>query len=163
MTTKRLIVSIVIGWIIFIGVDFLFHASILAHMWVEDIESIHSLEKLALMIPVGYLSFLLLTTLIGYIFFIIFKVKPQLKAVLNFAMVFGVLYSLSNFTGIISYINIPIKHAIAFNLVYFVEIFVVTISIYLTAFTTNLKKTVWLSVLTFLILIVVGITIQNIF
>lgn len=162
MTTKRLIVSIVIGWIIFIGVDFVFHASILAHMWEEDIESIHSLEKLALMIPLGYLSFLLLTTLIGYTFFRIFKVKPQLKAVLNFALVFSVLYSLSNFTGIISYINIPLTHAIIFNLVYFVEIFVVTISIYLTAFTTNLKKTVWISIGVFLLLVVVGIIIQNI-
>lgn len=163
MTTKRFTTSIIIGWVMFIGVDFLFHASILAHLWEEDIESIHSLEKLAILIPVGYLSFLLLTALIGYLFFRIFEVKPQFKAVLNFAMVFGVLYSLSNLSGIISYINIPIKLAIAFNLVYFIEIIVVTISIYITAFTANLKKTVWLSISAFLILIVVGITIQNIF
>ncbi len=151
-----------IAWMIFIGVDFLFHASIFAPLWKEDIPAFKSLENLALLIPAGYLSFLLLTLLIGFVFFKIFNSKPLLKVVLNFAIVFGALFSLSNFLGLYSFVEMPVKHLLIFNLIYFIEVIVVTYSLYLVMFSNNLRKTIWRSVLIFFLLLFFGIAIQNI-
>lgn len=162
MKTKRYVIAILIAWILFIGVDFLFHASILASLWKEDIAIFKSLENLSLLIPAGYISFLLLTVLIGYLFFRIFKIKPPIKEAFNFALIFGILFSLSNLLGLFSYIAIPLKYLLLFNLVYFIEIIVVTLSLYFIVFSTNLKKVIWLSTLIFFILFITGIVIQNV-
>lgn len=150
------------AWLLFIGLDFLFHASIFASLWKEDTAIFKSLENLSLLIPVGYLSLLLLTVLIGYLFFKIFKIKPPIKEVLIFALIFSILLSLSNLLGLFSYIAIPLKHLLIINLVYFIEIIVVTLSLYFIVFSANLKKVIWLSILTFFILFITGIVIQNI-
>ena len=159
---KRHTIAILIAWMLFIGVDFLFHASIFAPLWKEDIPAFKSLENLALLIPAGYLSFLLLTLLIGFVFFKIFKTKPLKNEVLNFALLFGALFSLSNFLSLYSFVEVPVKHLLIFNLIYFIEIIVVTFSLYYVFFSTNLKKLFWRSVLIFFLLLVFGIVIQNI-
>jgi hypothetical protein len=159
---KRRLVAILLAWMLFIGVDFLFHASLFATLWKEDIPAFKSLENLALLIPSGYFSFFILTTLIGYLFFKIFKEKPAIKEVVKFGLIFGFLFSLSNLLGLFSYIAIPLKQLLLFNLVYFIEIIVVTLSINFIVFSTNLKKSIWLSVLTFIGLLIIGIVIQNI-
>ena len=162
MKSNRYLTAILLAWILFIGVDFLFHASIFASLWKEDIAIFKSLENLSLLIPTGYISFLLLTVLIGYLFFRLFKIKPQIKEAIKFALIFGILFSLSNLLGLFSYLAIPLKYLLLFNLVYFIEIIVVTLSLYFIAFSTHLKKMVWLSVFIFFILLIVGIVIQNV-
>ena len=159
---KRAITAILIAWLLFIGVDFIFHAAILESLWKEEIPAIKSLENLTVLIPAGYTSFLLLTALIGYVFFRIFKTKPTLKEVMKFGFIFGLLFSLSNITGLYSYITIPLKQLLIFNLVYFIEILVVAVAINHLAFSAKIKKVVWVSFLIFLGLIIFGIVIQNI-
>jgi hypothetical protein len=159
---KRYVLSILMAWILFLGVDFLFHASIFASLWKEDVAIFKSMEDLAILIPLGYLSFLLLTALVGYLFFRIFKTKPALKEVLKFGLIFGLLFSLSNLLGLYSYIVFPIKQLLLFNLVYFIEIIVVTLSLYLTLYAINLKRVIWYTILCFILLLIIGIVIQNI-
>jgi len=159
---KRQLIAILLAWIIFIGVDFLFHASLLETLWKEDIPAFKSLENLALLIPAGYFSFFLLTALIGYIFFKIFKEKPAIKEVMKFGLIFGFLFSLSNLLGLFSFIKIPLKQLLLINLVYFIEIIVVTLSIHFTVFSTHLKKSIWFSISIFIGLLIIGIVIQNI-
>ncbi len=96
MKNKRFVIAILMAWILFIGVDFLFHASILSSLWKKDVAIFKSIKDLAILIPVGYFSFLLLTALIGYFFFRIFKTKPAIKEILIFALIFAVLFTLSN-------------------------------------------------------------------
>jgi hypothetical protein len=84
MKMKRYVITIIMAWMIFIGIDFLFHASIFASLWKEDIAAFKSIRDLTILIPIGYFSFLLLTTLIGYLFFRIFKIKPAIKEVIKF-------------------------------------------------------------------------------
>src|SRR5690606_4361393 len=138
------------------------HASIFASLWKEDVATFKSMEDLAILIPMGYLSFLLLTVLIGYLFFRIFKTKPALNEVFKFGLIFGLLYSLSNLLGLFSYIVFPMKQLLLFNLVYFIEIMVVTLSLYFTLFTVNLKSVIWYTILCFILLLIIGIVIQNI-
>jgi hypothetical protein len=159
---KRYVTAVLMAWMLFIGVDFLFHASIFASLWKEDIATFKSLENLALLIPIGYLSFLLLTILVAYVFFKIHNRKPTMKQVVTFSLIFGSLYSLSNLLGSYSYIEIPLKHLLLFNLVYFIEIIVVSFTLYLVMYTNKFKKTIWLSIITFFALVMVGVVIQNI-
>jgi hypothetical protein len=162
MKKKKYVIAILMAWLLFIGVDFLFHASIFASLWKEDAVIFKSLENLSLLIPIGYFSFLLLTVLIGYLFFRIFEIKPPIKETLKFALIFGTLFSLSNLLGLFSYIAIPLKHLLIINLVYFIEIIVVTFALYFIMFSDNLKRAIWLSILAFFILFITGILIQNV-
>ncbi len=161
ITYRRGFVSILLSWMIFIGIDFLFHASLLSTFWDQDIPALKPLGELAALIPLGYLSFLLLTALIGYVFFLKFKTKPETRRVFQFGLVFASLFSLSNFLGLFSYVTLPLKHLVAFNFVYFIEIFVVTFTLYYIAFADSLKKSVLYSMLIFVGLIICGIIIQN--
>ena len=159
---KRKIVAVIMAWILFIGVDFLFHASLLESLWKEDLSALKSLEDLAILIPVGYLSFLLLTILIFFVYSKIFRSKPEFKESLSFGIVFGLLFSLSNLLGLYSYITLPLKHLIIFNLVYFIEIIVVVTSFHYFLYSEKRKKVIWLGILYFFLLLIIGIVIQNV-
>lgn len=159
---KRNIIAIVVAWLLFLGVDFLFHASLFASLWKDDVAAFKSTENLFLLIPAGYGSFLLLTILIWYLFFRIFKTKPEKNEVVKFGIIFGLLFSVSNMLGMFSYVAIPLKHLLLFHLVYFIELIVVTLSLYYIQFSTRLKKAILRSLLIFFILLITGIAIQNI-
>ena len=88
MKMKRYVLAIFLAWIIFIGMDFLFHASIFASLWKEEIAIFKSPEDLLFLIPVGYVSFLLLTILIGYLFFRILKRSIWLTIFVFFILIF---------------------------------------------------------------------------
>lgn len=163
ISIKRRLTSIFFAWLIFIGIDFLFHASIFSTVWNEDIPALKPLNDLALLIPAGYLSFLLLTSLIGYIFFWIFKNKPTINSVFKFGFVFALLSALSNFIGLYSYIALPLKQLVVFNFVYFIEILAVSMCLFYMTFFQSLKKVIIYSILIFFVLIIIGIVIQNVF
>lgn len=150
-----------IAWIVFIGIDFFFHASLLESLWQEEIEAIKPKIDLFILIPIGYLSFLLLTLLVGYSFTKIYPSKPSRKEAIVFSLIFGLLYSGSNFLALLSYVAIPLKHVMIFNLVYFIEILAIVFIFYKTLYNTKIKKMVWYSILAFFVLIVLGITFQN--
>ncbi len=159
---KRYIKAILLAWLVFIGVDFLFHASLLASLWEQDPELFKSPQELAYLIPIGYGSFLLLTALIGYAFFNAFRNRPTRQEIWRFGLIFGALFALSNMMGLFSYVAIPIKHLIFFNLVYFIEIVVVVHVFYFYRYSNNPKKVVGMSILSFFLMLVAGIIIQNI-
>ncbi len=159
---RRFWSTAIIAWIVFIGIDFFFHASLLESLWQEEIEAIKPATDLFILIPIGYLSFLLLTLLVGYSFTKIYQSKPSRKEVTIFSLIFGLLYSGSNFLALFSYVDIPLKQLLIYNLVYFLEILAIVFIFYKTLYKTKIKKMVWYSILTFFVLIVLGITFQNI-
>ncbi|MDH3244605.1 MAG: hypothetical protein OEM26_08315 [Saprospiraceae bacterium] len=158
---KHKVIAIIAGWLIFIGVDFVFHGSLFAHLWQEEIEAFKSLKNLALLIPAGYLSFLLLTTLQGYFYFQLFENPPKRQALWKFAFVFAILFSLSGFFGMYSFLDIPIKHLLIFHLVYFIELLVVPLAIDHVAHSTAPFKNLGRILILFLILVIFGIIVQN--
>jgi len=157
----RQITAILIAWLIFIGLDFLFHAGLLEKLWNDPIPAIKSPENLAILIPAGYGSFLLLTGLIGFVFHRFFTEKPTLKKVMYFALLFGSLFSLSNLLGLYSFVAIPLKKLILINFVYFIEIITVSLTLYYITFSSSLKRSIWFAVLIFFILLILGILFQN--
>jgi hypothetical protein len=155
------VLAIIAGWLIFIGIDFVFHGAVFAHYWQEEISAFKSLENLALLIPSGYLSFLLLTILEGHIYFRFFPTPPQRKALVRFAMIFAGLFSLSGFFGMYSFLAIPTKHLLIFNSIYFVELLLVPFAIDLVARSGTPPKRFGQILLVFFLLIIVGIILQN--
>ena len=163
ISIKRKLFYISLAWVVMIGIDFLFHASLFASFWKEDLPALKSLNDLALLIPAGYLSFFFLTVLIGYVHFLVFKTPPVRKKVVGFGFVFALLFSLSNFLGLYSYIDLPLKQLILFNAVYFVEIVAVCLCLYYFSGLRHWKKALMHTVFIFLGLVIIGIIIQNIF
>jgi hypothetical protein len=160
---KRFWISTLIAWLLFIAIDFLFHASILKYFWKQEIAAIKPLEELASLIPAGYMSILLLTILIGYIFNLVFTEKPELKNVIKFALIFGVLFSFSNFFGLFSFVTIPILTLALMNVVHFIEVFGIVIVYNNLLYDDRIRKKILIWLFVFIFLIICGIIIQNIF
>ena len=150
---RRFWITAIIAWMIFIGIDFFFHASLFESLWKEDIDSIKPEMDLFILIPVGYFSFLLLTLLVGYSFTKIFQTKPDRSKVLVFSVTFGLLYSVSNLLGVYSYVNIPLKQLIIMNSVYFIEISAVVFIFYKATYIKKLNRILWYSIFTFFALL----------
>src|SRR3989344_3237296 len=89
VSQKRFWTSTVLAWILFVGIDFLFHASLLGSFWREDIAALKPLSDLFLLIPAGYISFFLLTLLLGYIFYKLYPEKPSRIEVVKFSIIFS--------------------------------------------------------------------------
>ena len=159
---KRFWITTVLAWILFIGIDFLFHASLLRSYWSDNVVAFKPLSNLFVLIPAGYLSFFLLTLLLGYIFCKVYSTKPIRAEIVRFSIIVSLLFSVSNFFGQFSYLNIPLKHLLLFNLVYFVEIFTVIYFFYKAIFAQKISKVVWYALTYFFVLILIGIIIQNI-
>jgi len=158
---RRFWITTILAWMVFIGIDFLFHASLLERLWQEEIEIIKSAKDLFILIPVGYLSFFLLTVLVGYAFTKIYQKKPKSKEVIGFVMIFGLLFSGSNLLALFAYVDIPLKNLIIYNVVYFIEISSVIFIFYKAMFRRKINKLIWYSILTFFVLVVIAIVIQN--
>ncbi|MFC1553449.1 hypothetical protein ACFL7D_02335 [candidate division KSB1 bacterium] len=163
MNRSRFIISTIMAWLIFIGIDFIIHASVLAELWLKEVPAIKDLTELAYLIPFGYLSFLILTLLFGWIFLKIHPEDPGMNNAVIFGIKFGGLFSAANFSGLYSFVDIPLLHLFAFNFVYFVELTAVSAVYGWMLYSETIKKKVVRLMILFFILLITGLVIQNIF
>jgi hypothetical protein len=63
----RIIGAVTLGWIATLGADFLLHAGLLARLYVEPHPFLLAPRQAFQRIPLGYLSFLLLAILVGWL------------------------------------------------------------------------------------------------
>lgn len=147
---------------LFVGIDFFFHASLLQSLWMEPLVGIKPQEELARLIPFGYLSFLLLTFLIAWVYKERFPQQPARMKAFRFAMLFAGLFSVSNFLALYSFVAIPLKHLLVFNAVYFIEIMAVFDVLYRTLHAEKPGKIYWLVVAAFFGMVAAGILLQNV-
>ena len=68
MMKSRVFQSIIISWLSMIATDFLLHAGVLADLYTRDSPFLLSADQAFARIPLGYLSFLLLTLMMFYFF-----------------------------------------------------------------------------------------------
>ena len=162
MGSSKLWINTFFAWLVFVGIDFIFHGAILAHYWEESVPAIKALEDLALLIPAGYGSFFLLTLLIAYTFIKSYPESPSGSELQSFILVWAVLFSAANFLSSYSYLDVPVKHLLVFNFVYFLEISIVLIFLNGLFHSSKKKRFRWGSVLMFLVLVVLGVVIQNV-
>ncbi len=67
LSRGRIVSSIVLGWLVMLGFDFLLHAGLLAQHYVEPHPFLLPPMQAFRLIPLGYLSFLLIAILIVWI------------------------------------------------------------------------------------------------
>lgn len=159
-TIRKSAGTIILGWLIFIGIDFLFHASLLHTYWDDDLPALLDQMTLFQRIPFGYASFLLLTGLAFYLMTRIHGPYPRPKEAMHFGFIFGGFFSLSNFLGLYSYIDLPALHLLLFSGVYFIEL--VVVSVHMAYMHRGLsKKKVFATITAFFVMIVLGIGFQN--
>jgi len=162
ISKKRFILSTLLAWLVFLMLDFLAHAGLFTSLWAEDLPALKSKGTLFRLIPLGYLSFLILTFLIGWIYVRLFNTRGSVRKGLGFGMTFGLLFSLSIFLGWYSFINLPILFLLMASLVYFTEISSVGFVYGFLLHPVSVKKRIWGLLAIIFMGLVLGIALQNI-
>jgi len=161
MKTKEFWITVFSAWMVFIGIDFLFHASLFETLWHKEIAALKSQLDLFLLIPAGYGSFLLLTILTGWVFGLAFSKQPDRKQYLKTALIFSGLFAASHFLALYSFVNVPLKHLLLLSVVYFIELFAVMTVFYRAVTTRRIRRIIVCSLSLFVALLIIGIVIQN--
>lgn len=159
---KRFILATVVAWLIFIMLDFLAHAALLNHFWEQKYPALKSQEELFRLIPFGYLGFLILTLLVGWVFSRFCKEGKNAKKGLAFGATFGGLFALMTFLIWYSALALPALFILLVSIVYFIEISVVgwTFGYLIPPF--SVKRRIWLLIGVVLFGFVLGIILQNV-
>ena len=158
---KRFWAATFIAWLVFLVIDFLMHASLLRPLWKDDIAALKPAEELFKLIPFGYLSFFILTFLVGWVFQRVHPGDPGLRGALIFGAEGGVLFGLLNSLALYSYINLPATQLVIFNLVYSLEIIAVVLTFRALLYPETIRKRVRFLVLICLVGLILGVVLQN--
>ena len=86
---RRFVLITFLAWLFFLMLDFLSHAVLLNSFWAQDFQALKSQDELFRLIPFGYLSFLILTFLIGWLYARLFKTDGDVKKGLAFGAMCG--------------------------------------------------------------------------
>jgi hypothetical protein len=67
LSTGRLIHAVMLGWLAMVGVDFALHAGLLNELYTADSPFLLPLERAFVLIPLGYLSFLIMSAFLVWL------------------------------------------------------------------------------------------------
>lgn len=161
MNTNRFVLSAFLSWLLFLSLDFLAHASVLRSFWAQEFSALKPQKDLFRLIPAGYLSFLLLTLLVGWLYVSLHKNEGHAVKGLAFGAVFGGIYALALFFGWYSFLNLPILFLFLICVVYFVEIVGVGLCFGYLMHTESLKRRVWPLIGAIFGIFILGVVLQN--
>lgn len=160
----KFLFSVFFAWLVFIAIDFIFHAAILAALWSKEGNSVRPVDELLTYIPEGYVSFLILTLFFTILYKSIYVVDPGIKATILYSVFVGFLFSLSALLGLYSFVPLSLLFLICIHLVYWIEIIFILLAFrYLYWSQHSTKKKIWRILLIFFSLLIAGIVLQNIF
>jgi hypothetical protein len=162
ITKGRFAATALMAWLLFLTIDFLAHAVLLRSFWAQNLPALRPEEELFRLIPFGYLSFLILTLLFGWLYTQRHKSEGNAKKGLAFGTVCGGALALSIFLGWYSFLNIPALFLFLVSLVYFAEIAGVGFVFGYLLHPESIKKRIW-AVIGFIVLgLIMGVVLQNI-
>jgi hypothetical protein len=95
MKGSKIIAAAVGAWLIFLSIDFLLHAVILATWWKKTADFWLSPEDLFRMIPIGYLSFAIYCGALTWLFVRIFVGRRTIGTAFGFGAIAGLVYGVS--------------------------------------------------------------------
>ena len=161
MNTKRFILSAFLSWLLLLSLDFLAHASLLRSFWAKELVALKPQKDLFLLIPAGYLSFLLLTLLLGWLYTRFNGKEGNAVKGMIFGAKFGALFALSLLLGWFSFLNLPFLFLFLVCLVYFIELVAVGFCFGYLMHPPKVKKRGWIIISVFFFLFALGIVLQN--
>ena len=150
------------AWLIFLMIDFLAHATVLKPYWDSGYPALKSLDQLFALIPFGYLSFLFLTFLIGWVYVRVYGLSGNSKKGIQLGVLFGGLFALSTFLGWYSALDLPVDFILLISLVYFFEILGLSWTFGYLYQPRPIKKRFWLVILIVFLGLVISVALQNI-
>jgi len=159
---KRFFISTVMAWLLFLMLDFLAHAALLSHFWEQKFSALKSLQELFRLIPFGYLSFLILVVLVGWLYIRLYWEKGNTIKGISFGALFGGLYALSTFFSWFSALNLPIIFIFLISLVYFAEIVGIGFTFGYLMHPPSIKKRIWVLVVIIIFGFFMSLILQNI-
>ena len=157
----RIIPSVFFAWLVFLTIDFLAHATLLRSIWEPGHPALKAKEDLFSFIPLGYLSFLILTLLVGWLYKRIFGSEGSAIKGLLFGAAFGILFAFSTGLGWYSFLSLPLDIVIWASLVYFVELAAVGLVFGLLMHPVSVRKRIWLLTGFVILSFVIAIVLQN--
>ncbi len=158
---RRFWPAVFLAWLIFLALDFLSHATLLSSLWAKDLAALKSPEELFRLIPFGYLSFLLLTLLIGSVYVRLYPEGGSPGIGLRFGMWFGLLFAASNFLAWHSVFQLPVLFAALANGVYWVELTAVGLVFGYLMPLPSLGRRGWILAGIAFMILMVGVIIQS--
>ena len=142
--------------------DFLAHAVLLNSFWAQDYQALKAKDELFRLIPFGYLSFLILTFMFGWVYARLFRTNGNVKKGLAFGAYAGGLFALSNFIGWYSFLELPPLFLFFVSLGYFVETIGVGFVFGYLFHPASIKKRIWIIISIIVGGLFLGIVLQNI-
>jgi hypothetical protein len=158
----RFILASVLAWLFFLMLDFMAHATLLNLFWAKEYPALKSKEELFRLIPLGYLSFLILTLLIGWVYIRFYREGGNAKKGLSFGAAFGGMFALATFLSWYSALNLPVLFVLLVSAVYFIEIAAVGFVYGYLLPPESVIKRVWLLSGVVLLGFVLSVILQNI-
>lgn len=158
----RFILTSILAWLLLLMMDFLAHATLLSHFWAQNYPAQKSKEELFRLIPFGYLSFLVLTLLVGWVYVRFYRQGGNANKGLSFGAVFGGLLALATFLSWYSVLNLPALFILLISIVYFFEICAVGFTFGYLMHPKSVKKRVWGLVGIIIFGLVLSIILQNV-
>lgn len=149
------------AWLLFLTIDFLAHAVLLKSIWAGNLHALKNKEDLFRLIPLGYLSFFILTFLVGWLYVRLFRTNGNAMKGLKFGAIFGGLFALSIFFGWFSFLNLPPVFLFLASFVYFVEIAAVGFTYGYFMHSVTIKKRLWALAGIIIFGFLLGIILQN--
>ena len=162
MRKFRFFLTTFAAWLVFLMIDFLAHASVLKPFWDKGYSALKSLDQLFVLIPFGYLSFLFLTLLVGWVYVRIYGVSGNSKIGIQFGILFGGLFALSTFLAWYSALDLPVEFIFFISLVYFIEIVSISWTFGYLYHPQSIKKRFWLVMVIVFFGLVISVALQNI-
>lgn len=158
---KRLVGVTLLSWLVVVGIDFLLHASILAPLYAEPDPFLLPPERAFALIPLGYLSFLLLSVMLVWLMNRLSI--TAWKGGFTFALILGALIWGAFMLGLFSIAVVNPLLALSWFLGQSIELGIAGLVVGAGLGAESLKKLALWAVAIFFISLVVGILLQNIF
>jgi hypothetical protein len=158
---RRFVSTLILAWLVFLALDFLAHATLLRTLWAQDLAALKPTEELFRLIPFGYLSFLLLTLLLGVLYVRLFPDGGSPARGIAFGAFVGALFAASNFLGWYSAFDLPVVFLALVNLVYWLELSAAGLVFGLLIPPESIKKRAWLVMVVVFLILAASIILQS--
>lgn len=149
------------AWVLVIAVDFISHAVLLSPFWSQNYPAFKSKLDLFRLIPFGYISFLFLVLLVGWVYIRFYGSRGSVRKGLGLGVLFGGLFSISTFFGWYSTMNLPILFILFISLVYWVEILGVGFVFGYLMHPPSIRKRIWGLAAVIFFGLILGFFLQN--